>query len=329
MKSSQEPVQIRGLVKRFRTGWRGSKEVLAGLDLDVPQGTIVGLLGVNGSGKTTLLKTLVGLLRADAGEVRVLGDDPWQMQTATKRRVGYVPQEVRVAPWMSVAEVVRYTAAFYGSQWDQAWAETLMNRFRLERSDRAGTLSGGQTQKLGLVLALGHRPELLLLDEPVAALDPVARRELLATLVQLADETAGSDHSQTVLFSTHITADLERVATHVALLKHGRVEIFEEMDQLKESVQRVRITSAARLPDSVPEGGLLHMERDARTLSATLSDGGAKRWQAWAAAAGADCAVELLNLEELFIELHGGASEAPGREHHDSASAALAERGPS
>lgn len=325
--SSEESVRIRGLTKRFRSSWRTHNEVLAGLDLDVPRGTIVGLLGVNGSGKTTLLKTLVGLLKADAGEVRVLGDDPWKMQAATKRRVGYVPQEVRVAPWMSVAEVVRYTAAFYGSQWDQAWAEELLDRFRLERRDRAGTLSGGQTQKLGLVLALGHRPELLLLDEPVAALDPVARRELLATLVQLADETAGSDHSQTVLFSTHITADLERVATHVALLKHGRVEIFEEMDQLKESVQRVRITSAGPLPDVVPEGGLLHMERDVRTLSATLSDGGVARWQAWAAAAGAECAIELLNLEELFIELHGGACDPPGREHGDAVSAALTERG--
>lgn len=299
------PVVIRGLEKRFRTGWRSAKDVLTGVDLDVPRGTIVGLLGMNGSGKTTLLKTLVGLLRADAGSVQVFGDDPWMMSDATKRRIGYVPQEVRVAPWMSVAEVVRYTGAFYGSQWDRAWAEELIDRFHLERADRAGTLSGGQTQKLGLVLALGHRPELLLLDEPVASLDPVARRELLATLVQLAEETADSDHSQTVLFSTHITADLERVATHVALLKEGRVSLFQAMDSLKESVQRVRIVSAVSLPDQLPEGDLLHLRRDARTLSATLSDGGAARWQAWATASGAECAVELLNLEELFIELHG------------------------
>ncbi|MDA0816607.1 MAG: ABC transporter ATP-binding protein [Planctomycetota bacterium] len=306
---SRNPVTIRGLTKQFRTGWREAKEVLTSVDLDVPRGAIVGLLGVNGSGKTTLLKMLVGLLRADAGEVRVFGDDPWTMRAATKRRIGYVPQEVRVAPWMSVAEVVRYTAAFYGTQWNRSWAEELLDRFHLERGDRAGTLSGGQTQKLGLVLALGHRPELLLLDEPVASLDPLARRELLATLVQLAEETADSEHSQTVLFSTHITADLERVATHVALLKNGRVTLFDEIDSLKEMVQRVRVTSATSLPDQLPEGGLLHLARDSRTLSATLSDGGAARWQAWAEAAGAECAIELLNLEELFIELHesGGA----------------------
>lgn len=310
MSSSHMPIVIRGLQKRFRTGWRACKDVLDGVDLEVPRGTIVGLLGVNGSGKTTLLKTLVGLLRADAGEVRVFGDDPWAMTDSTKRRVGYVPQEVRVAPWMSVAEVVRYTGAFYADKWDRRWAEELIDRFHLERGDRAGTLSGGQTQKLGLVLALGHRPELLLLDEPVAALDPLARRELLATLVQLAEETASSDRSQTVLFSTHITADLERVATHVALLKNGRVSLFEEMDSLKESVQRVRITSAEKLPDSWPEGGLLHLRRDARTLSATLSDGGVARWQAWAKEAGAECTVELLNLEELFIELHEAAARS-------------------
>lgn len=306
--STGSPVVIQGLEKRYRSGWRTSKEVLAGVDLEVPRGGIVGLLGVNGSGKTTLLKILVGLLKADAGMPRVFDDDPWTMRSATKRRIGYVPQEVRVAPWMSVAEVVRYTGAFYGSQWDIGWAEELLDRFRLDRADRAGTLSGGQTQKLGLVLALGHRPELLLLDEPVAALDPVARRELLATLVQLADETANSDHSQTVLFSTHITADLERVATHVALLQNGRVAIFDEMDRLKESVQRVRVTSATNLPERVPEGGVLHLHRDARALSATLSDGGAARWQTWAMEVGAECAVELLNLEELFIELHGPAS---------------------
>ena len=317
MMEASSPLVLTALEKRFRTGWGAAKTVLAGVDLEVPRGTIVGLLGINGSGKTTLLKILVGLLRADAGEVRVFGENPWSITTATKRRIGYVPQEVRVAPWMSVAEVVRYTAAFYGPQWDHDWGEALIDRFRLERRDRAGTLSGGQTQKLGLVLALGHRPELLLLDEPVAALDPVARRELLATIVQLADETAETEHSQTVLFSTHITADLERVATHVALLKHGRVALFDEMDNLKESVQRVRVTSASPLPETLPEGDLLHLERDARTLSATLADGGVSRWQAWAAGLGAECAVELLNLEELFIELHGATlqsevGETPG-----------------
>ncbi|MGA0038611.1 MAG: ABC transporter ATP-binding protein [Pirellulales bacterium] len=306
------PIVVRSLEKRFRTGWAASKTVLAGIDLVVPRGTIVGLLGVNGSGKTTLLKTLVGLLKADAGEARVLGEDPWAMTAATKRRVGYVPQEVRVAPWMSVAEVVRYTSAFYGQRWDRAWGEELIDRFRLDRRDRAGTLSGGQTQKLGLVLALGHRPELLLLDEPVAALDPVARRELLATIVQLADETADTEHSQTVLFSTHITADLERVATHVALLKHGRVALFDEMDNLKESVQRVRVTSAKALPERLPGGDILHLERASRTLSATLGDGHAAAWQAWAAEADAECVVELLNLEELFIELHGAALQSEG-----------------
>ena len=325
--SSGSPVVIQGLEKRYRSGWRTAKEVLAGVDLEVPRGGIVGLLGVNGSGKTTLLKILVGLLKAEAGTARVFGDDPWVMASATKRRIGYVPQEVRVAPWMSVAEVVRYTGAFYGDQWDQRWAEELLDRFRLERGDRAGTLSGGQTQKLGLVLALGHRPELLLLDEPVAALDPVARRELLATLVQLADETAESDHSQTVLFSTHITADLERVATHVALLKNGRVAIFDEMDSLKETVQRVRVTSATILPDRLPEGGLLHLHRDSRTLSATLSDGGAARWQAWATEIGAECAVELLNLEELFIELHGPSSPDASDERHPARQADTDQRG--
>lgn len=305
MSGPSTPITIRGLTKSFRVSRRESNEVLRGVDLDVPNGTIVGLLGINGSGKTTLLKTLVGLLKPDAGEARIFGEDPWSISDSAKRRVGYVPQEVRVAPWMTVEQVVRYTAAFYESDWDHAWGETLIDRFQLKRSDRAGTLSGGQTQKLGLVLAMGHRPELLLLDEPVAALDPVARRELLATLVELADETSATEHQQTVLFSTHITADLERVATHVALLKEGRVALYDEMDSLKESIQRVRITSSEPLPAAMPDSQVLHLHRGSRVVTATLIDGRTDLWQDWATANGADCVVDQLNLEDLFIELHG------------------------
>lgn len=309
MSVGNSPLVVRNLVKSFRVNRHTQKSVLAGVNLDVPRGRIVGLLGVNGSGKTTLLKTLVGLLKAEAGEALLFGEDAWNISQATKQRVGYVPQEVRVAAWMSVAEVVRYTAAFYDKRWDHAWAETLIDRFQLNRDDRAGILSGGQTQKLGLVLALGHRPELLLLDEPVAALDPIARRELLATLVELADETSGTDHQQTVLFSTHITADLERVATHVALLKNGKVALFDEMDALKESIQRVRVTSSEPLPGKLPDGKVLHLARSSRTISATLTDGNVEAWQHWAAASGAECTIDLLNLEDLFVELHGRETE--------------------
>lgn len=305
MPVSDAPVSVSGLTKSFRISRKQSKDVLRGLDLEVPSGTIVGLLGINGSGKTTLLKTLVGLLNADSGQARIFGEDPWNISAEAKRRVGYVPQVVRVAAWMTVSEVVRYTAAFYEKQWDHAWAETLIDRFQLDRDDRAGTLSGGQTQKLGLVLALGHRPELLLLDEPVAALDPIARRELLATIVQLTEETSSTNHKQTVLFSTHITADLERVASHVALLKSGRVSLFDEMDSLKESIQRVRVTSSDPLPAELPVSNTLHVSRDSRTVSATLTDGRVDVWQEWAIACGADCSIDQLNLEDLFVELHG------------------------
>lgn len=305
MSQPDSPVIVSDVTKSFRVSRKEKNTVLDGLDLEVRQGLIVGLLGVNGSGKTTLLKSLVGLLKPDAGELRVFGEDPWDISQETKRRIGYVPQQVRVAGWMSVAEVVRYTAAFYESQWDHAWAEKLIDRFGLKRDDRAGTLSGGQTQKLGLVLALGHRPELLLLDEPVAALDPIARRELLSTLVELVEETSNTAHQQTVLFSTHITADLERVATHVALLREGRVSLYDEMDSLKESIQRVRVTSSQPLPTELPQAETLHVATDTYTIRATLTDGRVDVWEQWADSIGADCVVDALNLEDLFIELHG------------------------
>lgn len=311
------PIAIRDLTKTFDK----TTQVLRGVDLTIEAGSVVGLLGVNGSGKTTLMKILVGLFKADGGSVQVFGEDPWSLSVEAKHRTGYVPQEVSVAAWMTVEHVVRYTSAFYGELWDHAWAETLLDRFELDRRKRAGTLSGGQTQKLGLVLAMGHRPELLLFDEPVAALDPISRRDLLVTLVELVDETGADGRRQTVLFSTHITADLERIASHVALLKAGRVSLYSEMDTLKESVQRVRVTSSEPLPPELPAAKTLHVSRDARTVTATLTDGRVDLWREWAAAHGADSSVDLLNLEDLFIELHGKDAAADDSELADRSAA--------
>jgi len=230
-------IQIAGLAKSFN-----EKRILKGVDLDIPQGSVVGLLGTNGSGKSTLIKCVLGLLRPTEGKISILGEDPWTLSAEAKERLGYVPQEVKLYPWMRVKHVVGYTAAFY-PKWDYAWGEELLDRWQLPRDDRVGPLSAGQLQKLALVLALGHHPELLILDEPVASLDPIARREFLRTLLDLAQ-----DERHTVLFSTHITSDLDRVASHVALLQDGKITCFEELDALKDRVKRLRITAAGVLP---------------------------------------------------------------------------------
>jgi ABC-2 type transport system ATP-binding protein len=286
-------IQARGLGKRF-----GLKHVLEDLDLSVTRGMVVGLLGTNGSGKSTLLKCLLGLLKPTAGTARILNEDSWTLSGAAKARLGYVPQDVKLYPWMTVSQVISYTAAFY-PKWDLALTDELVRRWDLPANQRVGPLSPGQLQKLGLILALGHRPDLLVLDEPVAALDPIARREFLKSLLEVTQ-----DEQHTVLFSTHITSDLERVASHVALLKGGKLALFEDLDSVKDRVKRLRIRAEQVLPDAFAVAGALRIEREDATALVAVSNVNDQlltdlksRWHA-------DVIVEDLNLEEIFLELH-------------------------
>lgn len=274
--------------------------VLKGVDLTVTRGSIVGLIGANGSGKSTLLKVMLGLLRLDAGSSRLFGEESWSLSERSKARLGYVPQQVKLYPWMRVRQIVSYTGSFYQS-WDESLVETLLDEWSLRRDAGVATLSGGELQKLGLILALGHRPELLLLDEPAAALDPVARREFLGRLLEpVSDE-------QTVLFSTHILSDLERVATHVAFLHDGRIALFDELDRLKDRVKRLRLTASDDLPLTFAIPGALRTEFKGRHARVALPDVDEQRIDALRQQWKAEISVEDLNLEDIYLELHDAA----------------------
>ena len=212
-------IEACGLSKSF-----GTAHVLQGVDLTIPRGSVTGLLGKNGSGKSTLLKCLLGLLKPSSGTAQILGEDGWNLSAEAKAQLGYVAQEVSLYSWMRVRQIIEYTAAFYPT-WNQELAIDLARRWELPTEDRVGPMSQGQQQKLALVLALGHEPDLLILDEPVASLDPSARREFLSTLLEIT-----RDENRTVLFSTHITTDLERVADHVAVLKEGKIVYHDQLD---------------------------------------------------------------------------------------------------
>jgi len=233
-------LEARGLGKRYGDRW-----ALSGCTLQVPPGHVAGLVGPNGAGKTTLLHLAVGLLEPSAGSIAVLGEEV-AATTEQLARVGFVAQETPLYPSLSVADHLHFGAAL-NPGWDQALADERIARLRLDREQRAGTLSGGQRAQLALTLAIAKRPELLVLDEPVASLDPLARREFLQALMEFTAE-----HTVTVVLSSHLVADLERVSDYVILLAEGHVQLSGEVDELLATHRRLTgpRRDSSRLPSS-------------------------------------------------------------------------------
>jgi len=220
---NETTIELSGIKKSYE-----NKTVLNGLDLTVQKGSVLGLLGTNGSGKTTLIKCALGLIRPQSGEARLLGEPAWTLSPEAKSRIGYVPQVINLYEWMTVRDLIDYTAPFYPS-WNQDLVARLIKELDIPPEDRVGPLSVGQRQKVAILLALGHEPDLLILDEPAASLDPLARRKFLQMIIDLAEPD-----KRTVLFSTHITSDLERVADSVAILKSGIIAWHGLLEDLKE-----------------------------------------------------------------------------------------------
>lgn len=219
-------------VRGLRVGYRGVT-ILDGLDWELPRGRVVGLLGRNGSGKTTLLESVLGLREREAGEVRLFGQPVDALDDSARARIGFVPQQSDLFGWFTPRQMLAYFRSFY-PRWNEAKVEGLLGQWGIERNQPISTLSGGQQQRLSIIRALAHEPDLLVLDEPVGSLDPVARREFLGELV---DQV--SDRDTTVVFSTHILSDLERVAFDVAFLSGGRIALHAPLDELIETTRRV------------------------------------------------------------------------------------------
>src|SRR3546814_560346 len=205
------------------------------VSLQLEPGTVLGLIGRNGAGKTTLIRTLLGLVEPDAGSASIWGRPALQMDDAAKGRLSYVPQQPEALAWLKVGDMLDFIGRFY-PRWDAAFVDATLDRWDLPRNRMLAKLSPGERQRVAIIRALAPQPELLVLDEPAAALDPVARRELLREIALRAGESGTS-----VLFSTHIVSDLERVASHVAFMHQGRLLLHSELDSLKERHLRLHV----------------------------------------------------------------------------------------
>jgi len=223
-------IDIRRVSRHF-----GARAALDDVSLTIPRGGVFGLIGGNGAGKTTLIKHILGLLKAQRGTVEVFGLDPVQNPVGVLGRVGYLSEDRDLPEWMRIIELMRYTQAFFPN-WDERFAEELREAFDLDPKAVVKNLSRGQRARAGLLVALAHRPELLVLDEPSSGLDPVVRRDILGAIIRTI-----ADEGRTVLFSSHLLDEVERVADRVAIIHQGRIMLSASMEDIKEQHHRLTL----------------------------------------------------------------------------------------
>jgi len=278
----------------------GGREVLRDVTTEVHPGDVVGVIGKNGAGKTTLLETLLGFSPPSSGSARIFGEDCMQMSTAAKARIGFVPQQDELLPTLTGYKQLALNGCFY-ENWDHALLERLAREWEVPLDRRSSTLSGGERQKLSTLIALGNQPDLLVLDEPVASLDPLARRRFLQQLLEIA-----GDASRSVIFSSHIVSDLERVANRIWIMRDGNLLWDGETDALKQSVKRLHIRARRPLPAQLDVAGVLTYRREAgdTIATATVRDAPESLPQQLAERLDAQVECEGLGLEDIFLEIH-------------------------
>jgi ABC-2 type transport system ATP-binding protein len=290
---SESAINLAGVHKSF-----GSRAVLRGIDLSVTVGTIMGLIGKNGAGKSTMIKCLLGLLKTDLGTATIFGNPSWNLSATSKQRIGYVPQTMTGFRWMKVETLLEYTGAFY-STWNRDKVKSLLREWDLDPTTRISRLSEGERQKLSIIQALGHEPDLFIFDEPVASLDPLARRQFLKQLIDL-----NMIENRTMLFSTHITSDLERVAADIAILKDGMIAYQGDLAALQDRVRRLHIRSNRDLPTPLPISKIIHSVVDHSSATVTVDGVGDDEIRSLQSTLSASISVEHQNLEDIFLEVN-------------------------
>jgi ABC-2 type transport system ATP-binding protein len=285
-------IDINNLVRRY-----GRTDAVNGLTLQVEQGRCYGFFGRNGAGKTTTIKCLLNLLRPSSGQVSIFGMDPAKHEVAVKSRIAYVPDQVGFYPWMTVRDVLNYSASFR-AQWNQETEARLLDQFRLPETHKAGHLSKGQRTQLALITAVCPDPDLLVLDEPTSGLDPIVRREFIETVIGAYQDQAPGE--RTVFVSTHLISEFEGLIDDFAIIDQGRALLTMNADQARARYQKVfaRFTEP---PSALDLGGAQILKQRGREVE-VLIDGNADDVIARLRARSPESIeTEALSLEEIFV----------------------------
>ena len=290
------PLETSGLGKRYGASW-----ALEGCTFAIPEGSIVGLIGPNGAGKSTLLRMAVGLASPSAGSICSFGRDPLRDAAEVLPRIGFVAQDHPLYSRLSVDEMCEMGSRL-NQTWDRSFAVSRLDRLGIDRNHKTGKLSGGQQAQVALILALAKHPQLILLDEPTASLDPLARREFLQILMDFVAEDGA-----TAVLSSHNVPDLERVCDHVVILAHGHVRVAEDLDTFV-GAHRLLVGPCAGEPELAHIGQVVRISQSGHQSSVLVRKNGHvydARWD-----------VRDVGFEELvlaYLERHG-ADCAPGEE---------------
>ena len=284
--SDDAVLEVKGLRRTF-----GKVLAVDGVDLTVPRGKIYGFLGINGAGKTTTIRMIMGVTSPDAGMIRLVGETSRSVSVKQRQRIGYVSQEQNFYPWMTCAGIGKFVGSFYPS-WDGVEFARILEVFSLPHDRKVSQLSGGMKAKLALALAVAHRPELLILDEPTAGLDPLARAEFMEIIV-----ANSRKHQRTTFFSSHLVDEVERCADCVGIIHQGKMKIECSVHDLRDRVRRL----------TVHPGVLFEVPAQFELLRETSVDNAVQldlraspeQWDALALPEGVN--VKRLTLEAIFI----------------------------
>ena len=290
-------IQLNSLTKNY-----GKVKALRGINLSIEQGNICGFLGPNGAGKSTTIRILMGFIKPSSGTATVFGLDSWQHATALKRRIGFVPDTIRFGKSFTGRSFLNYTAQLRGITETPVFQKELLDRLEMSEQvlkRKLHTYSSGMAKKIALIQAIQHKPDVMILDEPTEALDPISRRTLFAVMKQLKQE------GSTILMSSHILPDVQEICETISLIKNGHIESEGSVDQLRFGKSRNMTVEFKKVPSSDPDiSGVILVSKDGNIWEFNILDNLQGMLKYLVTQDVVDLEYQKLSLEDLFISAY-------------------------